>query len=41
MEMICFGNFFRKMNYVLIIYDISSNARRQKVAKLLEGYGKR
>jgi CRISPR-associated protein Cas2 len=27
--------------FILIIYDISDNKRRNKFAKLLEGYGKR
>ena len=29
------------MHYILLIYDISDNRRRTKIAKLLEGYGKR
>lgn len=41
MEMIYFDRNVDNRKYYLIIYDISNDKRRYKIAKLLEGYGKR
>lgn len=41
MEKLYFGKSTRKMHYFLLIYDISDDKRRTKLAKLMEGYGKR
>lgn len=41
MECIVFDKHNSEMKQMLIIYDISDNRRRTKIAKLFEGYGYR
>lgn len=41
MDRIYFDDKESNMKYFLVIYDISNDKRRNKISKVLEGYGKR